>query len=119
LLQRHPHGHLLVTDYAFSDDESFHPLASWDAEALMRLFREHLLARLVEKRAISQALAKGSRLGAIRASQPTSESRSRRAVYRNVCELRRVVAQAGRRGHVQARRATMQLLVETAEAPFS
>lgn len=47
LLQWHPHGHLLVTDGAFSDDESSHPLASWDGEALMRLFREHLLARLV------------------------------------------------------------------------
>jgi hypothetical protein len=48
-----------VTDGAFSDDETFHPLATWDGEALMRLFRERLLARLVEKHAISQELAGG------------------------------------------------------------
>jgi hypothetical protein len=58
LVQWHPHGHLLVTDGAFSDDGAFHPLAAWDGEALMRLFREWLLARLVEKHAISQELAK-------------------------------------------------------------
>jgi len=46
-----------VTDGAFSDDGTFHPLATWDGEALMRLFRERLLARLVEKHAISQELA--------------------------------------------------------------
>ncbi len=57
VLQWHPHGHLFVTDGAFSDDETFHPLAIWDGEALMRLFRERLLARLVEKHVISQELA--------------------------------------------------------------
>jgi hypothetical protein len=41
-------------DGAFSDDGTFHPLAAWDGEALMRLFRERLLARLIEKHAISQ-----------------------------------------------------------------
>jgi Putative transposase len=58
LLQWHVHLHVLVTDGAFSDDGTFHPLAASDAEALMRLFRERLLARLVEKHAISQELAR-------------------------------------------------------------
>jgi hypothetical protein len=53
----HVHLHVLVTDGAFSDDGAFHPLATWDQEALMSLFRERLLARLVEKHAISQELA--------------------------------------------------------------
>jgi len=57
LVQWHPHGHLLVTDGAFSDDGAFHPLETWDADAVMKLFRERLLARLVEKHAISQQLA--------------------------------------------------------------
>jgi hypothetical protein len=57
LLQWHVHLHILMTDGAFSDDATFHPLATWDSEALMRLFRERLLARLIEKHAISQELA--------------------------------------------------------------
>ena len=57
LLQWHVHLHVLTTDGAFSDDGTFHRLANWDAEALMRLFRERLLARLVVKHAISQELA--------------------------------------------------------------
>jgi hypothetical protein len=57
LLQWHVHLHILVTNGAFSDDGTFHPLATWDQEALMRLFRERLLARLVERHAISQELA--------------------------------------------------------------
>jgi hypothetical protein len=57
MLQWHPHGHLLVSDGAFSEDGTFHPLETWNADALMRLFRERLLARLVEKHAISQPLA--------------------------------------------------------------
>ena len=28
LLQWHPHGHILVTDGAFSDDGTFHPIAT-------------------------------------------------------------------------------------------
>jgi hypothetical protein len=56
VLQWHPHGHVLATDGAFSEDGAFHPLADWDGEALMKLFRERLLARLVEKKAISQEL---------------------------------------------------------------
>jgi hypothetical protein len=58
MLQWHPHGHLLVSDGAFSEDGTFHPLETWNADALMRLFRERLLARLVEKHAISQELVK-------------------------------------------------------------
>jgi hypothetical protein len=58
MLQWHPHGHLLVTDGAFSDDGTFHPLATWDTDTLMRLFRERLLVRLVDKHAISRQLAK-------------------------------------------------------------
>jgi hypothetical protein len=58
LLQWHPHGHLLLTDGAFSDDGAFHPLETWDAHAVMKLFRERLLARLIERRAISEELAR-------------------------------------------------------------
>jgi len=58
MLQWHVHLHILTTDGAFSGEGTFHTLASWDQEALMRLFRERLLARLVEKHAISQELAK-------------------------------------------------------------
>jgi hypothetical protein len=47
-----------VSDGAFSEDGSFHPLTRWSGEALMRLFRERVLARLVDKHAISQELAK-------------------------------------------------------------
>jgi len=57
-MQWHPHGHLLVTDGAFSDSGAFHPIASWDAEAVMTLFRERLLARLLERHAISEDLAR-------------------------------------------------------------
>ena len=58
LAQWHPHGHLLVTDGDFSDDGAFHPLPSWGAEAVMKLARERLLARLVERHAISDELAR-------------------------------------------------------------
>jgi Putative transposase len=58
MFQWHPHGHLLVTDGAFSDEGTLQPLAQWDTDTLMRLFRERLLARLVDKHAISQELAK-------------------------------------------------------------
>jgi hypothetical protein len=58
LVQWHPHGHLLTTDGGFSNDGAFHPLESWDAEDVMRLFRERLLARLVERHAISEELAR-------------------------------------------------------------
>jgi putative transposase len=58
LLQWHPHGHILMTDGAFSDDGAFHRLATWDGDALMKLFRERLLARLVERHAISGDLVR-------------------------------------------------------------
>jgi hypothetical protein len=58
LLQWHPHGHLLVTDGAFSDAGAFHPLETWDADAVMKLFRERLLARLIELHAISEELTR-------------------------------------------------------------
>jgi hypothetical protein len=58
LLQWHPHGHILVTDGAFSDDGAFHSLETWDADAVMKLFRERLLARLIERHAISEDLAR-------------------------------------------------------------
>jgi hypothetical protein len=32
LLQWHPHGHILVTDGAFSDDGAFHPFNTWDGD---------------------------------------------------------------------------------------
>jgi hypothetical protein len=40
------------------NDGAFHLLQSWDAEAVMTLFREGLLARLVERHAISEDLAR-------------------------------------------------------------
>jgi hypothetical protein len=57
LIQWHPHGHLLVSDGAFSDDGTFHALETWDGEAVMELFRERLLLRLIERHAISEELA--------------------------------------------------------------
>jgi hypothetical protein len=47
-----------VTDGAFSDDGAFHSLETWDADAVMKLFRERLLARLIERHAISEDLAR-------------------------------------------------------------
>jgi putative transposase len=47
-----------MTDGAFSDDGAFHPLATWDGDAVMKLFRERLLARLVERHAISEDLVR-------------------------------------------------------------
>jgi hypothetical protein len=49
---------LLITDGAFLDNGAFHPIESWDAEAVMKLFRERLLARLIERHAISEDLAR-------------------------------------------------------------
>jgi hypothetical protein len=56
LLQWHPHLHLLVSDAARAADGSWQTLPGWDASLLMGLFRERLLARLVESHAISQEL---------------------------------------------------------------
>jgi hypothetical protein len=58
LVQWHPHGHLLTTDGGFCEDGAFHRLEGWDAEGVMKLFRERLLARLVEHHAISEELAR-------------------------------------------------------------
>ncbi len=49
---------MLTTDGGFCADGTFLPLEQWDGEALMKLFRERLLARLVDRRAISQELAR-------------------------------------------------------------
>jgi hypothetical protein len=54
----HQHAHLLTTDGAFSNDGAFHRLETWDAKTVMKLFRERLLARLVERHAISEDLAR-------------------------------------------------------------
>ncbi len=56
LLQWHPHLHLLTTDGGKTTDGSWQPLPDWDGMRLMSLFRERLLARLVEADAISREL---------------------------------------------------------------
>jgi Putative transposase len=58
LVQWHPHLHLLTTDGGKTADGSWKPLPEWDGLLLMRLFRERLLARLVEAHAISPELVK-------------------------------------------------------------
>jgi hypothetical protein len=52
-LQWHPHLHLLTTDGGFAPHGSFLPLPEWDATLLTSLFRERLLARLLDRHAIS------------------------------------------------------------------
>ena len=56
LLQWHPHLHLITTDGGRVPDGSWRPLPEWDSVQLMRLFRERLLGRLVEQRAMSKEL---------------------------------------------------------------
>lgn len=58
MLQWNVDLHVLASDGASSGGGTVHPLATWNAETLMRLFRERVLARLVDKHAISQDLAK-------------------------------------------------------------
>jgi hypothetical protein len=58
LMQWHPHGHLLVTDGAFADAGRFRLVEAWDADAVMKLFRQRLLARLIERHAISEDVAR-------------------------------------------------------------
>jgi len=58
LLQWHPHGHVVVTDGGFSANDAFHTLETGDSDAVMKLFRERLLARLVERHAISEDLVR-------------------------------------------------------------
>ncbi len=71
LLQWHPHGHVVVTDGGFSANDAFHTLETGDSDAVMKLFRERLLARLVERHAISETSCGSSSPGGIRASQRT------------------------------------------------
>jgi hypothetical protein len=52
----HPHLHLLTTDGGFAPDGRFLPLPQWDPALLVSLFRERLLARLLDRHAISQEL---------------------------------------------------------------
>jgi hypothetical protein len=47
---------LIATDAGRVPDGSWHALQEWDGLRLMTLFRERLLARLVESRAISKEL---------------------------------------------------------------
>ena len=54
LLQWHPHLHLLTTDGGFAPSGDFIPLPEWDATLLMTLFRERILARLLDRHAISE-----------------------------------------------------------------
>lgn len=68
-------AHLLSTDGSFSEDGSVQVLGGWDSEALMKPFRERLLARLVERRAISQELA---RKGPVKPSKNVTFSLSSR-----------------------------------------
>ena len=56
LLQWHPHLHLLTTDGGFPPDGRFLPLPKWNATLLMTLFRERILARLLDRHAISPEL---------------------------------------------------------------
>jgi len=56
LLQWHPHLHLLTTDGGVSPDGSFRRVPQWDPTLLMSLFRQRLLARLLDRHAISQEL---------------------------------------------------------------
>jgi hypothetical protein len=52
----------LSTDGEFSPDGSFHRVETWDAAEVMRLFRGRLLARLVDRHAISEELVRVRRL---------------------------------------------------------
>jgi len=56
LLQWHPHVYLLTTDGGKTDQGPWQSLPEWDGVRLMSLFRERLLARLVECHAISPEL---------------------------------------------------------------
>jgi hypothetical protein len=76
LVQWHPHLHLLTTDGGKTADGSWQPLPEWDGALLTGLFRERLLARLVECHAVSQELVAKLVLGSIPASPPTLASRS-------------------------------------------
>jgi hypothetical protein len=57
LAQWHPHLHILATDGGFSPEGTWHPLETWDGQAIMTLFRQALLEHLVAKHAISEELS--------------------------------------------------------------
>ena len=49
---------ILTTDGALSTEGTFHPLETWDGQAIMTLFRQALVERLVDLVAdLEQALA--------------------------------------------------------------
>lgn len=48
LLQWHPHRHLPTTEGTFSDDGAFHPIESWDAEAVMKHAGDSRLGQLFQ-----------------------------------------------------------------------
>jgi Transposase zinc-binding domain/Putative transposase len=58
LVQWHPHVHLLTTDGGKTANGSWQPLPEWNGALLMSLFRERLLARLIEAHGISLDLVK-------------------------------------------------------------
>jgi hypothetical protein len=53
LLQWHPHLHILASDGGFTADGAFDCLGQWDATLLMSLFRGRLLARLLDRHAMT------------------------------------------------------------------
>jgi len=69
-----PHVHLLTRDGGRTADGVWQPLPEWNSTVLMILFRERLLARLVEAHAISPELVKRLPPGSTRASPRTSAS---------------------------------------------
>jgi hypothetical protein len=88
LLQWHPHLHLITTDGGRCTDGSWHTPEPWDAERLLRLFRERLLGSLLDKRASSQELVQkllawrlpgfSAHVGEPIAAEPSSVSRTPR-----------------------------------------
>jgi hypothetical protein len=58
LVQWHPHLHILATDGRFSPDRTLRALPVWEGDAVMKLFRQRLLDRLVARKAISEELVR-------------------------------------------------------------
>jgi Transposase zinc-binding domain len=76
LVQWHPHVHLLTTDGGKTAEGSWQPLPEWDGVLLMTLFRERLLARLLEKRATCKSWSRSCLPGGIPDFRRTSVTRS-------------------------------------------
>jgi hypothetical protein len=76
LLQWHPHLHLLTCDRGFATDGTFVSLARWDATLQTSLFRERILARLLDRRAIPKSSSESFSPGDTPASPPTWTRRS-------------------------------------------